>query len=106
MADTTSSIERGPGRGMDVACVSPLLSMVLLVIGSVAGHAQTYDPRYLVMKVYEGSLGGGEWIDCSYTSIPQCRASASGRAATCEINPYFAQTQRPALGYPGYRRSY
>ncbi|MEY9182979.1 hypothetical protein ABIG06_004561 [Bradyrhizobium sp. USDA 326] len=84
-----------------------LLSMVLLVINSASGHAQTYDPRYPVcMKVYEGSLGGGEWIDCSYTSIPQCRASASGRAASCEINPYFAQMQRPAWGHPAYRRPY
>ncbi|WP_158670822.1 DUF3551 domain-containing protein [Bradyrhizobium guangdongense] len=85
-----------------------VLSTLLLVIGSVSGQAQTYDPRYPVcMKVYEGSLGGGEWIDCSYTSIPQCRASALGRAAMCEINPYFAQAQRRPFGsYRDYREPY
>jgi hypothetical protein len=51
-------------------------------------QAQTYDPRYPVcMTVYRAF--GGEWIDCSYTSLPQCRASASGRSATCSVNPYF-----------------
>ncbi|WP_128919555.1 MULTISPECIES: DUF3551 domain-containing protein [Bradyrhizobium] len=86
-----------------------LLGMVLLVIGSLSGQAQTYDPRYPVcMKLYEGSLDGGEWIDCSYTSMPQCRASASGRAAMCEVNPYFAPVQRRPFGSDNYgtRRHY
>ncbi len=79
------------------------LSALLLVLGSVSGPAQTYDPQYPVcMKVYDGSLGGGEWIDCSYTSLPQCRASASGRAAMCDMNPYFAPPQRRRVGT--YRR--
>ena len=73
------------------------LTLMLLAITSTGGKAQTYDPRYPVcMKVYEGSLDGGEWIDCSYTSMPQCRASASGRAAMCDPNPYFAQPLRRA----------
>jgi len=28
------------------------------------------------------------YYQCSYTSLPQCNASASGRAAQCVINPY------------------
>ncbi|TWB06429.1 DUF3551 domain-containing protein [Bradyrhizobium stylosanthis] len=54
-------------------------------------HAQTFDPRYPVcMHVYSGaSGGGGEWYDCSFTSLPQCRATATGRAATCDLNPYY-----------------
>ncbi|MDN4999356.1 DUF3551 domain-containing protein [Bradyrhizobium sp. GCM10027634] len=85
-----------------------LLSLVLLVIGSLSGHAQTYDPRYPVcMKLYEGSLDGGEWIDCSYTSMPECRASASGRPAMCEVNPYFTPAQRRPFGSnDGNRRHY
>ena len=56
---------------------------------SVPAKAQTYDPRYPVcMKLYQGPFGG-EWIDCSYTSLPQCRATASGRGAMCVENPYF-----------------
>ncbi len=82
------------------------LSALLLPVISVPGQAQTYDPRYPVcMKVYEGSLGGGEWIDCSYTSMPQCRASASGRAAMCEINPYVARVRQPTAVWQ-YRRTY
>jgi hypothetical protein len=30
------------------------------------------------------------YYECSYTSLPQCKASASGRAALCVINPYYA----------------
>ncbi|MFN5689198.1 DUF3551 domain-containing protein, partial [Bradyrhizobium sp.] len=46
-------------------------------------------------KVYEGGRWGGEWIDCSYTSLPQCRATASGRAAMCDLNPFFAPPPPP-----------
>ena len=76
----------------------PALSLLLLAIECVPVQAQTYDPRYPVcMKIYDGSFGGGERIECGYTSLPQCQASASGRAAMCEINPYFARP--PAATY-------
>jgi len=54
-------------------------------------QAQTFDPRYPVcMHVYSGANGGGgEWYDCSFTSLPQCRATASGRSAICDLNPYY-----------------
>jgi hypothetical protein len=71
-------------------------SFLVLALVTVSGpaQAQTYDPHYPVcMTLYNGPFGG-QWIDCSYTSLPQCRASASGRAATCSINPYF--TVRPS----------
>ena len=78
------------------------------ISAAVPAQAQTYDPHYPVcMKVYSGRLGGGEWIDCSYASLPQCQASASGRAAMCEINPYFALAQtRPPRGYRRHYRAY
>lgn len=82
------------------------LSILLLAGLSVPAQAQTYDPRYPVcMKVYDGAFGGGEWIDCSYTSLPQCQASASGRAAMCVINPYFPQNLPPGP-YRRHRRAY
>jgi hypothetical protein len=56
--------------------------------------AQTYDPKYPVcMTLIE--WGGGPHIDCSFTSIPQCKETAAGRAAQCDANPYY-----------GYRRNY
>src|SRR3954451_3532566 len=52
----------------------------------VPSHGQTYDPRYPVcIQVAEW---GGTHIDCSFTSIPQCHAAASGYG-TCFANPYF-----------------
>ena len=84
-----------------------ILALTILRIGAVSvavpAHAQTYDPHFPVcLQSY--SLGGGK-IDCSYTSLAQCNASASGRAAQCLTNPFFALAyQEPASR--GYRRPY
>jgi hypothetical protein len=65
---------------------------IIAAIGvGIAGPAaaQAYDPNYPVcMEVYEGRLTA-EYIDCSFTSLPQCRATASGRSATCSVNPFY-----------------
>jgi hypothetical protein len=77
-----------------------LLGMGIILTAAPA-QAQTYDPRYPVcMQVYsrDGSL-----IGCGYTSMAECAASASGRAAQCFTNPYFARTDRRASRRP-YRR--
>jgi hypothetical protein len=34
--------------------------------------------------------GGSDYYDCTFTSLQQCRATASGLAATCDVNPYYA----------------
>ena len=85
-----------------------IILAIAAVLAATPSHAQTYDPRWPVcMKVYGGgSFGAGEWVDCSFTSMPQCQASASGRAAMCVINPYGSLAQRPAP-VPGktYRRA-
>ena len=47
------------------------------------------------------------YIECGYTSLAQCGASASGRAAQCVINPYFASAQlRGGRHYRQHRRVY
>jgi hypothetical protein len=71
-----------------------MLTLAILLIGavSVTAHAQTYDPNYPVCLQKYGLCS---YIDCSYTSLAQCNASASGRAAQCLANPYFAQAYRP-----------
>lgn len=71
------------------------LALAILAIGAAAAvepvQAQTYDPNYPVcLRVYGGRFGG-YYTDCSFTSLPQCNATASGRPALCIINPYFAQ---------------
>jgi len=64
------------------------------VLTAAPTRAQTYDPAYPVcLHVYNR---GANFYECRYTSLPQCNASASGRAAQCVINPYFASAQVPA----------
>jgi hypothetical protein len=81
--------------------------LVLAIMSiSIPAQAQTYDPRYPVcMTVYDDAWGG-EWIDCSYTSLPQCKATASGRAAMCYANPYFVQAPAPAPSHRRHRRAH
>jgi hypothetical protein len=64
-----------------------ILSGTMLTV--VPANAQTYDPHFPVcMKLIV--WGGGEYNDCSFTSLSQCPGAASGRAAQCMTNPYFA----------------
>lgn len=57
--------------------------------------AQMYDPNYPVcLEVYGGRLTP-EYIDCSFTSLPQCQATASGRSATCSVNPFYKGPKKP-----------
>ncbi len=80
-----------------------ILALAILAIGTVSigpAAAQTYDPVYPVcLHLYRE---GANYYECRYTSLPQCNASASGRAAQCVINPYFASAGEPA-GYRRYR---
>jgi hypothetical protein len=82
-------------RGLSArALTGALVSLAAVSVAALShpAEAQTYDPRYPVcMKLYQGPFGG-EWNDCSFTTLRQCRASASGRAAMCVVNPFFAQT--------------
>jgi uncharacterized protein DUF3551 len=64
----------------------------------VPASAQTYDPAYPVCLQAYGP--DGNHYDCSYTSLSQCNASASGLSAQCATNPYFVRKQVPT----GYRR--
>jgi len=81
------------------------LALAILAIGTVSlrpAAAQTYDPAYPVcLHVY---TRGANYYECRYNSLPQCNASASGRAAQCVINPYFGSARVPAGRH--YRRVY
>jgi hypothetical protein len=82
-------------------------SLAILTIAAaltaVPARGQTYDPAYPVCLQTYGIDGGH--IECGYTSLAQCNASASGRAAQCITNPYFAGAQAPA-GPHSRRRVY
>jgi hypothetical protein len=82
-------------------------ALAIFAIGTISAGpaaAQTYDPAYLVCLHVYPSLEGS-YYECAYTSLPQCNASASGRAAQCVINPYFAGAGEPA-NYRRHRRVY
>ncbi|MBT1514696.1 DUF3551 domain-containing protein [Bradyrhizobium sp. SRL28] len=76
-----------------------ILALVILAIGAAAApaQAQTYDPNYPVCLSVYGRIS---YYECSYTSLPQCKMSASGRSALCVINPYYAHASQ----YPSARR--
>jgi hypothetical protein len=67
---------------------------VAAVLTAMPARGQTYDPSYPVCLQTYGIDGGN--IECGYSSLAQCSASASGRAAQCIANPYFARAQAPA----------
>lgn len=70
-----------------------IAAFAVALAGPAAGQA--YDPNYPVcLHLYNGPMAG-DHIDCSYTSIPQCQATASGLSAMCIVNPFFAAPPPP-----------
>jgi hypothetical protein len=95
---------RRPGKGINMRPTRPLALAGTMVWAALAAagltcapaRAQTYDPNYPVcLQVYQSMVD--YYFDCSYTSMAQCAASASGRNAECVINPYYVKPQaKPA----------
>ena len=77
---------------------------IATVLTATPTVAQTYDPKYPVcLQVFQGRMD--YYFECAYTSLPQCRMSASGRAAQCVVNPYYTGTNTPPKrGDRRYRR--
>lgn len=82
------------------------LPWTILFIGAILAaapaRAQTYDPRYPVCLQVYAPRGG--YIECLYTSLAQCNATASGRAAQCYVNPFFGYGQEPGWAWQRHRR--
>jgi hypothetical protein len=68
------------------------------VVG-LAPHAHARDYPFCMRGEYSLSPLG----DCSFDTLEQCKATASGLLAYCDINPYYAAVQAP-MPYP--RRSH
>src|SRR5436190_23526788 len=74
-------------RLLTVAMASTVLAVMLSL--AAPAQAQTYDPKYPVcLQVFQSMVD--YYFECGYTSMPQCQASASGRNASCVVNPYYA----------------
>jgi len=65
-----------------------ILTVCIAVTAGQAG-AKTYDPGIPVCMTVIAARGG-TYVDCSYYTLGQCQASASGRGASCYPNPYYA----------------
>ena len=62
--------------------------LAAMVAPATPVQAQTYDPKYPVcLQIYQSLVD--YYFECAYTSMPQCQASASGRSASCVVNPYY-----------------
>ncbi|MEO8137954.1 MAG: DUF3551 domain-containing protein [Betaproteobacteria bacterium] len=63
--------------------------------------AKAYDYPWCVQGRSVGYPG-----DCSYQTLNQCRASASGRQVVCNINPRVAFRREPPRGYVPHQGAY
>jgi hypothetical protein len=88
---------------MRIAALAILATITALTAAAPA-QAQTYSGNYPVcLQLY--LRDGARSIECSYSSMEQCQATASGLSATCLVNPYYARESRePAYRQP--RRGY
>jgi hypothetical protein len=80
-----------------------ILALAMLAIGTVSmvapAAAQPYDHHPVCLRVF----GDPTYTECSYVTLAQCKASASGRGAECFNNPYFASAEAP-VGPKRHRR--
>ena len=62
------------------------------LLGVPPTAAQTYAPRHPVcIEIYTID---GRSIDCSFATIAQCAATASGQSAQCYANPYATRSRQ------------
>ena len=74
--------------------IASLLATSLLAVGLSASPAAA-QARYCLQ-------GGRHWGypgNCQFATLRQCRAAASGRAATCGINPRYASARERRGGH-------
>ena len=82
------------------------VSTIFAILTAAPADAQTYGGNGQICLTYY-QWGGSRSIDCAYSSMAQCQATASGLSATCEINPYYANARVPGeRGYRQPRRGY
>ena len=64
------------------------VSQTLIAIGAVMAAFATPAVAGGMPYCIKGCDFGGGAGDCSFSSLAQCQATASGRDATCAVNPY------------------
>jgi hypothetical protein len=75
-----------------------ILALAILATGVISAggqvRAQTYDPAFPVCMHHV--MWGGGYEDCTYYTLAQCAQTASGLAAQCNMNPYYAGATAPS----------
>src|SRR6516164_5294374 len=71
---------------------------VILIATPVWAAGGRYDPDYPVCIESYGA--DGSVIQCFYTSMEQCKISASGSPGTCFNNPSYVPPPAPAAAAP------
>ena len=74
-------------HGLERRALTILTAAVVLAAGNA--WAQTYD-RAFPFCMHVVSPRGGTYQDCTYYTMAQCAASASGRGLQCNPNPFYA----------------
>ena len=78
------------------ACVGAVVSF--FVLASSAAQAGNYP--YCIKGDYYVSVAG----ECSFDTYQQCLATASGRRAYCDVNPFYRPREDDPAAYPDVRR--
>ena len=69
---------------MSKALVALLVAAVILALAPTTAMARDFP------FCIKGCDYGGAHGDCSFVSYQQCQATAAGRLAYCDVNPYFS----------------
>jgi len=87
-----------------VSALTGLLAVAAIsAIAPMPAQAQPDSGYPVCLRVY----GPATYNECNYTSIAQCKASASGRAAECYLNAFAAAPMyAPARRVPRHARYY
>ena len=74
--------------------------LAALVAGAVASTGLL--PAPALARDYPFCIYGADYEsrDCSFDTYEQCLATASGRYAYCEANPFFAYAGKRGVTYP------
>ena len=76
------------------AAATALAILATSLAPTAPAFAQTYDPAYPVcLQIYQSYVD--YYFECAYQTMAQCQMSASGRSASCVVNPYYKGRAAP-----------
>jgi hypothetical protein len=77
--------------------LAPTILTMLSALTAIPVNAQTYGGNS-PFCLEKWGWGGTHSINCSYSSMEQCHATASGLSAMCLMNPYYSNAVAPRRG--------